>query len=193
MIRVERGTFCLADTEARRSVYPRVRARRRRRRFFFSRPTRRSDVATRESREFHADTPNEQPNRAGIFHLARRVRDCKISQRPRAFTDARWQRYGTSRRVARTPNRAETERVRTRAAVPRVRVAAWPSSPRRSARARRRPPPRARSSPRAVPGNANDVRRRLVPALLLRLRARTARGGDSGSGAGPASRSLSHR
>lgn len=133
------------------------------------------------------------PNRAGIFHLARRVRDCKISQRPRAFTDARWQRYGTSRRVARTPNRAETERVRTRAAVPRVRVAAWPSSPRRSARARRRPPPRARSSPRAVPGNANDVRRRLVPALLLRLRARTARGGDSGSGAGPASRSLSYR
>jgi hypothetical protein len=30
----------LADTEARRSVYPRGRARRRRRRFFFSRPTR---------------------------------------------------------------------------------------------------------------------------------------------------------
>ena len=59
-------------------------------------------------------------------------------------------------------------------------------------RTARRPPPRARSA-RAPSGNFGDVRRRLVPALLLRLRARTARGGDSGSGAGLASRSFACR
>ena len=81
---------------------------------------------------------------------------------------------------------------RTSAALPRVRVARRPSSPRRSEqleRTARRPPPRARSA-RAPSGNFGDVRRRLVPALLLRLRARTARGGDSGSGTGLASRSF---
>ena len=59
-------------------------------------------------------------------------------------------------------------------------------------RTARRPPPRARSA-RAPSGNFGDVRRRLVPALLLRLRARTARGGDSGSGTGLASRSFACR
>lgn len=84
---------------------------------------------------------------------------------------------------------------RTSAALPRVRVATRPSSPRRSEqleRTARRPPPRARSA-RAPSGNFGDVRRRLVPALLLRLRARTARGGDSGSGTGLASRSFACR
>ena len=75
---------------------------------------------------------------------------------------------------------------RTSAALPRVRVATRPSSPRRSEqleRTARRPPPRARSA-RAPSGNFGDVRRRLVPALLLRLRARTARG-RLGVGGGP--------